>query len=653
MNGRKIRKILRQSKYEDGIKNILLPNYNDSFTERLEKMIQEYTKKEDDIIFGEILRQHGQSSYNELVPLNTQIDKIKFLSKLFFPEVWGLKNGEYKELNDEQCFWLILSSQNFIKWFGSKLDQGDRLQKKMLGRALGLLTEKKEWNEKLNKYDTKYEYKVADSILGEEGKNIVNEIMNDIDKYNRLDDLSDDGQEKTLSNEIKYTFKNDKIKKNVVNKDIMIAYKIETDEGIKTIEEFDKLIRTGFGDAFKSTSQSITRQKAFKITVTIDEKNFVLARFETKGAEDIKYKEIYKNTAIKVKDSMKENNKNERINSFSRMSIKIPEGISSNKYKKINGKNFLHWIRSKIGIDLSDKDIKIIENTLKENQQEGQDAKTVLNELSEEYWTIFKKAVDATLEKMLSEQALIFPALNLQINIQNNNYVKKAQTYFSNNSDAIRQESKDLGFEHFCFMFWALQSQIGTIGELVALHQFNIHNILGNIKSQGQNQQIINGKNAGLSFQDAITDKGGLNIKHYLSSELNIYNFSIGLQRTSSLLKYFPKKTVENLQLLDRYSATDGNSYLQQNKDEISIILKYYEPELLRMVSSNFDINNENTFNLFYVFSNIVIPCSYILTKLLERKTNPIYFSDFTDPNNFVKHTTRFNYSGWTFNESF
>lgn len=638
---------LKQAKTRYRLKTLLLPNGDDSFEKRLKNMIQKYEKKENDII-SKILLQHDQSSYYEFI-ITTPIEKIKFLSEFFFPEVWGLKNKKSMELTDEQCFWLVLSSKNFIKYFGSEMNQGDALTGRgELGKVLSTLNISNLWD------DSKLNKKTKINILDKEGTELVNTIMKDIKDNDKLYNLiipTDKGMGIQVEGDIDYTLTQQEFN---YQKPIQIHYTIETDEVIQDQNEFATLVATGFDNKFR---QNVSRERAFKIRIRIDKETRILARFNASNVQNAQTKETYESIyETNRKEAMKQ--EKSLIKEYTRMTVVVPKGITSETYKNVNGKNFLQWIRARIGLTLSADEISIIEETLRQKQKQKQieQCDVVLKKLSKEYWNIFKKAVSESLVRLLSEKQLNFPNLNLEISQQNTlDIVKKAEVYFTNHANDIWDESKQLGFEHFCFMFWALQSQIGTIGELIALHQFSVQKVFSNIKSQGQNQQTVNGKNIGFSFQDVITDKGGLNIKHYLSSELNIYNFSIGLQREISLLKYFPEKTVKKLQILDRYSVK-GNasqSYLEQNQDEISTILKYYEPELLRMVSTNFDINNENTFNLFYVFSNIVVPCSYILTKLLEREKNPINFSDFTNPENFVKHTTRFSYSGWTFNESF
>ena len=314
---------------------------------------------------------------------------------------------------------------------------------------------------------------------------------------------------------------------------------------------------------------------------------------------------------------------------------KIIEQDKDIKFITSNGKeisNFLSWyyrnLKNEKYKKFSTKRIEAFEELHKK-----------IGNVERSYYNIFCKAIYASIYS-LSKDKNNEDDIILQLGHNRTCTIKKKQInqalsffarYKKKNFYNLLIYSESI---HFLGNLYSYQTQLGTIGELLAIKNFSLNGFKA--KSQGQNYDkiIINEKEKSLgeSFQDITVKYGkinfGVNVKHFLSnqsSNIKLYqkmDQNIYLLNSNALVKYMNQEDWELANYLNINAPYINKRF--KTSEELEKIFNKYIPQFLRMIGSPLLENNSE--NLFYQLNNLIIPSSILLDKMIESVEKRSFF---------------------------
>lgn len=546
--------------------------------EKITKWVVDFKNKEKDIIDElkrkEVIKQNFD--YNSLTDKEKIID---FWTKVFDQRQKKMNNGE--EMNEEDCFWLILSSKQFLDIFGSSegIFQVYRtniikiLQK--YGVDLGGTSEK----------NKKYL----------ENQNYFNNLLTDA-KFRQ--DIINDNNNAILDIYFEIPTQKGEIK---VEGEVEAEMKPDYFKNF-LIKEAQNALESGY---FTSEKKGVKKTQV-KLAIKVKKK-------DKKGKE---IEEIQRTTIATVSEGTKREQVFSTTEKNSKIFKEIQEAAESTGYnfktaEKKDVKDYLAWAY----------------RVLKDGRYDGKNSEEAkkfremsldLIKVEERYFQTFCKAIAKTFEKM-EENNIVNLSLGIKKYIISKEQIEKAYNYISYKGKyelfKLLKKSESL---HFLGYLYRYEIQSGTIGELLAIKNFKDFEPKSTGQSLDTNKE---GKSLGQAFEDVNTSLGGINVKHYMSQDFpaNLYGGSWSLE--SNYLEKYISKDLQELLIYFNINAPYFGEKIDNIK-EILIILNKNFPYFYRLLRIN---DNKN--NIFYQINNLIIPSSLILEEFIDKSSNTSFFT--------------------------
>lgn len=536
--------------------------------------------------------------------------KIILWTKIF-NQSYGKTYENEGNLTDEDYFWIILSSVNFMDAFGANSSDTDKVyRERILNGIKEYLGVENDNSDDFNK-----------EVYEKEGffQALFNDNMSDITigKYTY-------SLKKTKDNIREITIKNNE--KNGDETTFEVSFLTGRGNPIENL--FEDECENNFKDALKK----INRDKGYGgLQIQFGEKKPILFLEEAdKGGKNKKRQNIQLKAEVSLSKEIEEKAREIEKNGINGKQFKFTTANNEEV------KNFLSWYyrNKKKGIDKSNFS-QIKKEAFRKLEKE-------IGDVENKYYKVFCNAIQKSI-KYIESNIENNKGLNLKLGHQKTFQIKKeeidkALTFFSKyrkkdfkilliNSESI----------HFLGNLYSYNAQLGTIGELLAIKNFSKWSKA--TKSQGQTNDIgkVDGTevNLGESFQDVLVQKGelnfGINVKHFLSNQSTIINLYSDTKKNTynlnsqALYKYMSIKDwreVNYLNINTPYFKKSANI-----EQELEYIFNNYLPEFLRMIGSPI-LENESK-NLFYQLNNLIVPASILLGKIEEKikESNNSFFS--------------------------
>lgn len=562
-----------------------------------------------------------------------EVEKIHLWTKIFNLSYEKTYEEEEPNLTDEDCFWITLSSVNFMDAFGANSSNNDTLYRHRIRDAI-----------------TEYLRNINNNNSNNNNNNNFNKGWDDVDELDKagfFQKLFSNKEDKITIGNYTYTFlpSSDNSSKEVDIRSKKNKRKIEHNFKISFFSSSNEttsaeILQEECKKNFKEVIKEVNRSRGYGglgIQIGNSINNSESAKLFLIESGDKDREEKRGNIMIKMEEELSSYIENEA------------KGIEKNeniKFTTANGdevRNFLSWYyrTSKKGT---------YNDSTTEKGLAFQELQRKIGDVEKSYYNIFCKAIYKSIES-LGKDKNDKDGIILQLGHQKTFNIKKqginrALGFFTRYK---KKKFYDLLFYsesiHFLGNLYSYQAQLGTIGELLAVKNFSSRGF--EAKSQGQNYDKIDfhgkQKSLGESFQD-ITVKYkkinfGVNVKHFLSDQSNdikLYK-KIDQNRYSlnsdALIKYMNEEDYEFVNYLNINAPYIEKVFDTKIKtsEELEKIFNKYVSQFLRMTGS--PLLEKKSENLFYQLNNLIIPSSILLDKIIKSIEKKNFFFKFENIN--------------------